>query len=283
MSSTNSQEDSSSRAPVLARFERVRGASGFWTHSAPQGSYTVRIDNTKIIGDSVEEIESLLQRLVDLDYATAFDVSENYSEEYGPDHPCITIAREIEEDWDHRDDLAILMKSHSISIEKAAAIALACDIEKSGITELLPLCPVLRAGREWEAPRYTSAAWLTDTVTVDGFPEEILKEIQDVSEDVVEDFEIDGASVSAHLDNLLYEAGRRCGCSHDVYVQEFSRMVRDDYADACADVWEKVVKLAKKKGYLSTDEIAAEIAWNKAHGYCRHGLDTMTCGWCGNE
>jgi hypothetical protein len=91
---------------------------------------------------------------------------------------------------------------------------------------------------------------------------------------------IDNAELDSRIEALAMEAAKRCGQSHDVYVQKFSGIVDQMFGNSEPALRDAALAIARKHDYSTSEEIAAHIEEMEKDGYCRHGLtaDTCQCG-----
>jgi hypothetical protein len=91
---------------------------------------------------------------------------------------------------------------------------------------------------------------------------------------------MDNADLVSCIEALALEAARRCGQSHEVYVQKFSGMIDLKFGDSEPALRDAALAIARKHDYSTSEEIAAHIEEIAKDGCCHHGMtaDTCPCG-----
>lgn len=79
------------------------------------------------------------------------------------------------------------------------------------------------------------------------------------------------------IETLAFEANRRCGSSHDYYVDLFSEAVEDEFDPEDEAFWEALMPFLRQRDYATPEERRLADEEREDEGYCRHGLTFWTC------
>lgn len=79
------------------------------------------------------------------------------------------------------------------------------------------------------------------------------------------------------------EANRRCGLSHDLYVDLYSGSIDSELDSLPQTNRETALAIAREWDYATEDERQETDEWNKENGYCSHGIELGCCpAGCGS-
>jgi hypothetical protein len=82
---------------------------------------------------------------------------------------------------------------------------------------------------------------------------------------------------SSLLSSLVQQASHGCGLSDTVFTTNFCAAVDQQLLSLPQSSHSAFISAAKEHGYIASDALATERQFLKNAGYCRCGLDEMTC------
>lgn len=84
-------------------------------------------------------------------------------------------------------------------------------------------------------------------------------------------------------EKIAEDAARRCGLSHDYYVELFSIGIDCEIANLPQKNRSEAITIARDWDYASDSERAEQQEWLSENGYCSHGIELGCCpAGCGS-